>query len=106
MLKTVNTHYDANGVFIRPAFPTSKDIIKITYNGLLSQSGASEIYAHVGFGRNWEDVRDYKMVKTMDGFETSVTIPKPVDTFHVCFKDSANNWDNNSGINYNYSIYH
>ena len=73
----------------------------IVYNGPLAK--ASEISAHVGFNQ-WKDVRDYKMVKTLRGFELSITPPYDAQNVGVCFKDSAGNWDNNNGDNYNYSI--
>ncbi|WP_425059161.1 hypothetical protein SCACP_38280 [Sporomusa carbonis] len=96
--------YHANGVFIYPAVPPAQSISRIIYNGLLPKSGATEVYAHVGLGRSWESIRDYKMTKTAHGFEASIPIPPNADILHVCFKDAANNWDNNAGANYSFIV--
>ncbi len=39
------------------------------------------------------------MTRTDKGFEVSIPVLK-ADKLNVCFKDCANNWDNNSGKNY------
>lgn len=100
---TTNNDYMSNGVSISPAKPTTGKKVKILYDGLLSKSGASQIFAHVGFGAHWDNIYDYPMSKTETGFETSIPISK-ADTINVCFKDPANNWDNNSGKNYSFII--
>mgnify|MGYP003613841159 FL=1 len=90
----------SSGVSISPIKPTTQDITRISYNGLLYQRGASEVYAHIGYGSNWEQSSDYQMTRTAHGFEVSVPIIGHTDSLHVCFRDSANNWDNNHGENY------
>lgn len=97
-----NSLYTNNGLTINPSNFTSGDKIKLTYNGLLSQSGAEEIFAHIGWGDAWEDVNDIKMSKTKSGFTATIKIDKSA-VLNVCFKDAMNNWDNNNGCNY--SIY-
>lgn len=97
-----NNLYKNNGLTINPSSFTSGDKIKITYNGLLSQSGAEEIFAHIGWGEAWEDVNDIKMSKTKSGFTATIIFDK-ASVLNVCFKDAMNNWDNNNGCNY--SIY-
>lgn len=97
-----NNLYKSNGLTINPSNFMSGDKIKITYNGLLSQCGAEEIFAHIGWGDNWEDVNDIKMSKTKSGFTATITVDKS-SVLNVCFKDAMNNWDNNNGCNY--SIY-
>lgn len=99
-----NYRYAAKGVRISPANPSSQDAVEIVYDGLLPRSGATEVYAHVGFDSDWKATDDYRMKKTSDGFETSVSLPQYADTLNVCFKDAANNWDNNSGSNYTFEI--
>lgn len=96
--------YHANGVTISPDVPSTQSRTRISYNGLLSQSGATEVYAHVGYGRRWENATDYKMTKTSHGFEALISIPQHADSLNVCFKDAANNWDNNTGTNYTFNI--
>ncbi|VBB06953.1 Hypothetical protein LUCI_2195 [Lucifera butyrica] len=95
--------YHANGVTIYPTIPSSQNTSRIMYNGLLYQNGATEVYAHIGYGRRWENQQDYKMRKTPHGFETSVPVPY-TDTLNICFKDAANNWDNNAGANYSFFV--
>lgn len=97
------TNYMNNGVSISPLVPAVGDSVKITYDGILSKSGASHLYAHVGFGNKWDSISDIKMTKSSMGFEASIPVSN-ADTMNVCFKDCANNWDNNSGKNYLFDI--
>lgn len=98
-----NNKYSLNGITIAPAIPSVGEKIKITYNGLLAKSGATEVYAHIGFGDKWAYNNDYKMNKTANAFETTIQISSP-KSINICFRDSAFNWDNNSGKNYNFDI--
>ena len=43
------------------------------------------------------------MQRTTDGFSVELEVLEG-DTLELCFKDSANNWDNNSGNNYSFKI--
>lgn len=97
-------YYSGNGVKIRPANPLYQDTVEIAYDGLLANSGAAEIYAHVGFDEDWKAVQDYRMGKTAAGFETSVFLPADTDSLNICFRDSSGNWDNNSGANYIFDV--
>ena len=101
--KSNNKDYISNGVTIQPAVPTVGENITILYDGLLAKSGASHIYARVGFGTNWDNETDYAMTKTDTGFEVTIPVLK-ADTLNLCFKDCANNWDNNSGMNYSFDV--
>lgn len=96
--------YSSMGVTISPATPSEQSIVRITYNGLLVQRGATDVFAHVGYGYKWEKANDYKMLKTPDGFEVSIDIPRYTDRVNICFKDTANNWDNNAGANYSFEV--
>lgn len=101
--KSNNKDYMCNGVTIKPAVPTAGEKITVMYDGLLSKSGATHVYAHVGFGNHWESQSDYPMVRTETGFETTIPVIR-ADTLNICFKDCANNWDNNSGMNYSFDV--
>lgn len=83
------------------------DSLRLVYDGLLAKSGASHVYAAVSVGdnSNWHDVRYYKMDKRgQDTFEA--VIPKSESTnVNIAFKDCANNWDNNSGMNYSFNVH-
>lgn len=95
--------YSSNGVFVTPISISVGDKVRVAYDGLLAKSGASEIFAHVGYGNKWDDSTDLKMSRTTTGFEA--TIPVTYSTsLNLCFKDNADNWDNNSGKNYTFDV--
>jgi len=85
------------GVEVKPSFGNQ---VNIAYNGLLSRSGAEEVYVHCGYGdpNSWRDTQTLRMDRSSSGFEK--TIPMRNHTAAFCFKDSAHNWDNNSGHNW------
>jgi hypothetical protein len=101
---TESNQYITSGITITPEVPTAGESVRVIYDGLLAKSGASDVLAHVGFGNTWENVFDYRMVKTTTGFEATIQVPSNTNNFNVCFKDCANNWDNNSGINYSFYV--
>lgn len=89
--------YSKNGINV----DKEKKEIRVTYNGLLAQSGADKVYAVCGYGSKWSKQAIHEMRKTINGFETK--FPTDEKVVNVAFKDSANNWDNNSGRNYSFS---
>ena len=93
---TAKNPYKNNGLTVSPLNFNAGDKIKVTYNGILSQ-----VYAHIGWGETWENVDDIKMSKTKTGFTATITAYN--SALNLCFKDTSNNWDNNSG--YNYTLY-
>lgn len=71
---------------------------QINYQGLLKDSGASEVYLHYGTD-DWNEPSTVKMARSYSGnFTTTIWPQKNVIQF--CFKDNANNWDNNNGNNW------
>ncbi|WP_010247579.1 carbohydrate-binding protein [Acetivibrio cellulolyticus] len=85
---------------------TLGDKVILTYNGLLAKSGANQVFATIGFGdnTNWQNVSTSPMNnKNQHMFELSIPA-KDSGQINVAFKDSANNWDNNSGKNYSFYI--
>ena len=104
MKQKIAANYLYSSVTISPSIPAVNQEVQIIYNGILLQDGASEVYAHVGFGSNWKSTADYRMNRTPRGFEVSIPITNHTDRLNVCFKDSANNWDNNSGSNYSFPV--
>lgn len=94
----ISNAYKSNGITVTPSSFSTGDKIKVTYTGLLSQSGANEVYAHIGWGDSWENINDIKMSKTKTGFSTTITAYN--SALNLCFKDTCNNWDNNNGNNY------
>lgn len=98
------SNYTDNGVYITPSDFTVGDRIRVTYSGLLAKSGASEVYAHIGYGtQKWQNIADIKMSKTEQGFEATFPVTSE-SNLNIAFKDSANNWDNYSGKNYSFKI--
>ncbi len=99
----IDRKYQANGLSVSPYVLSKGETAHVFYNGLLANSGANKIYARIGFGREWQNAIEYKMERTADGFIVDVPISVG-DTLNLCFKDSADNWDNNSGQNYSYNV--
>lgn len=85
------------GVEVRPI---GFDEVNIAYNGLLAKSGADQVYLHFGFGdpKRWSTVNTVSMDRTPRGWEKTLRMQNNLMNF--CFKDSANNWDNNNGFNW------
>ncbi len=103
-----NNEYLSNGVTISPSTPSAGDKVKVVYDGLLSKNGATHVYAHIGYGCKWDNNSFFKMDRTSMGFEATIpvsdTSTSASDTLNICFKDCADNWDNNSGKNYSFDI--
>ena len=97
---------NVGGVNVYPTPITRGEHVNIIYDGLLASSGADEVYLHVGFGThgNWQDIRDIKMFHTGRGWEQTLKASDP-SRLNFCFKDSADNWDNNSGYNWSFEIH-
>jgi hypothetical protein len=99
MLTKSSMNYAQNGVLVY----SGSDRVRVVYHGLLAESGATHLYAHVGYGSYWDKTQDLEMLRTTEGFE--VTIPlQHKDKINMAFKDCANNWDNNSGHNYTFDL--
>jgi len=95
--------YRENGIMINPGTLHPDYHVKILYDGLLNKSGATHVYAHIGFDTEWNSQQDYPMVKKSNGFEVCIPVQN-ADTLNIAFKDCANNWDNNDGHNYTFDI--
>ncbi len=103
MTRHTNRKYAANGLLIRPAFPSKGETVKVVYNGLLASNGADRLYVRFGFGSAWKGALDYRMVRTENGFAAAVPVAAS-DSMNMCFHDSAGHWDNNSGANYSIEV--
>ncbi len=103
-MQRAGKEYVKNGITLAPSHRQAHKKVKVTYRGLLAQSGATEVYAHVGFGSTWRHIHDYKMIKTANGFEATVAAAQG-DTMNMAFKDCAGNWDNNAGENYSFEVW-
>lgn len=78
-------------------------VVKISYTGDLFQNGSEDVFIHYGFGSNWDNLNEIKMVKSELGFQAELEL-LPNDTLNLCFRNSNNEWDNNNGQNYVFPI--
>ena len=94
------------GITVQPTPIIAGQRLEIKYDGLLAKSGAQDVYLHAGFGVNkdWSNVMDIKMTKRAQSFITHLAIEEE-SRFNFCFRDSADNWDNNSGRNWSFEIH-
>lgn len=97
-----NSYYQ-NGLVVTPNVLAEGDVASVVYKGLLKNSGADEVYMHVGFGEHWHDTKDIKMKKVGDSFESVLPITSSLP-LKIAFRDCANNWDNNSSRNYTFEV--
>ena len=75
----------------------------ISYNGLLNKNGAEKVYLHYGFD-GWSNKETVAVRKNLSGaFNTEVKV-NGKDELNFCFKDCANNWDNNNGSDWKVAI--
>lgn len=77
--------------------------VKISYTGKLFQEDCEEVYIHYGFGMNWDNLNELKMVKTELGFQVEIELVSS-DTLNFCFRNANNEWDNNNSENYVFPI--
>ncbi|HOM01987.1 MAG TPA: carbohydrate-binding protein [Acetivibrio sp.] len=102
MAKTKQVYAD-NGVEISKTSLGVGDEVTLYYKGLLAQSGADAIFAHIGYGENWEDKTFIPMERENDVFKATIKIDH-ADDLNIAFKDSGDNWDNNSWANYSFKV--
>lgn len=79
--------------------------IKISYTGKFFQDDSTNVYIHYGFGNEWENLVDAEMTKTDLGFQIEVDLLDK-ETFNFCIKNEKDEWDNNDGNNYIFTIEH
>ncbi|AGB40614.1 Carbohydrate binding domain (family 25) [Halobacteroides halobius DSM 5150] len=83
------------------------DIVTVSYNGKLAKNGAEKLYIHAGTSSsaNWQNITDIEMQPGSNGYWTAQLEVQNGEQFNFCFKDSANNWDNNNHQDWSYDIY-
>jgi len=95
--------YEANGLTLSKANIKVGDEVIITYNGLLAKSGADTILVHFGYNESWEE-KEFVPMQMEDGvFKAAIKVKLP-GSLNMSFKDSADNWDNNSQQNYSFKV--
>lgn len=98
---------ESENVNVEPTPITTGENVTIEYEGLLKESGAKEVYLHAGIGEGdeWEDVKTIRMNETPDGTCRTTVRLNTTDRFNFCFKDNADNWDNNAGSNWSFEVH-
>jgi hypothetical protein len=93
--------YSKSGVAFEKLSETQAEI---SYSGLLAKSGAQEVQGVYGFGsnQNWEGVSAVQLKKEGEGAFKAVLPIEHGKNINIAFKDTAENWDNNSGMNYTF----
>jgi hypothetical protein len=86
-------------VFWEPLQVRPGATVSIQYQGLLRNSGAQNLFLHYGFDR-WNGVREVPMEKTENNLFRANITAQGSSEINFCFKDNANNWDNNNGNNW------
>lgn len=95
--------YEGNGVQVSKSSIRVGDEITLSYSGLLVQCGAESVYAHIGYGENWEAKEFIPMERCDDVFKAKIKVTHP-ENLNIAFKDSGDNWDNNSYSNYSFKV--
>ena len=97
---------DETKIDVSPTPITAGEKVTISYQGLLANSGAEEVYLHAGIGFNdaWQDITNIQMKKQGTECQAQLKI-NTTDHFNFCFKDAAENWDNNQGNNWSFEVH-
>ena len=77
--------------------------VKISYTGKFFQNGCEKVYAHYGFGNEWNNLTEIEMEKTELGFQSEIELLEG-ETFNLCFHNENGDWDNNDGQNYTFGL--
>lgn len=95
-----NQQFKENGVSLTKV---TDNTAALKYDGLLAKCGADDVYTVVGYGSNsnWENIQTIRMNRFENTFHADIPVMSGMN-INVCFKDSADNWDNNSGMNYTF----
>ena len=90
-------------VWIKPMPVMRNQSVEVGYKGLLANSGADSVWVHFGFD-GWKSAQTQPMMKRGDGSFSCSILCKGEHQMNMCFKDSANHWDNNSGWNWSCDV--
>lgn len=86
-----------------PAPVKAGDTVHVNYDGLLKNSGASDVYVHYGYD-GWNNANTIHMGRNQNGAFTAQIPANANHEVNFCFKDAGNNWDNNSGWNWKIDV--
>ena len=91
------------GINIEPEMPQLGEEVIIHYGGPLGKNAAADqVYFHFGYGTAWHNLGDIPM--QWDAGNWFCEIVPEAKEINFCFRDGANNWDNNEGANWNLRI--
>ena len=93
-------HHDR--VEIMPETPKRGQEVDIHYKGILYENGADSMWIHYGFD-GWNNATDLQMQRQGNSFYCKIKAEGRKD-INLSFRDSANHWDNNGGLNWNFNI--
>jgi hypothetical protein len=99
----MSTMFNDDRVSYEPAPVRPGDTVHVNYSGILKNSGADSIYLHFG-SDGWNNPNTVQMQRMNDGMFGAEIQASANHEINFCFKDSANNWDNNSGWNWKADI--
>ena len=77
--------------------------VRISYTGRFFQNGCEKVYAHFGFGSEWNNLTEIEMEKTELGFQTEIQLSEG-ESFNLVFRNENGEWDNNEGQNYSFPL--
>lgn len=78
--------------------------VKISYTGEFFQNNSENVFIHFGFDNDWNGLTEIPMKKTELGFQAEIKLSSDAESLNLVFKDSNDNWDNNNGQNYSFSV--
>jgi hypothetical protein len=97
------THYNDDRVSLEPSPVKQGDSVHINYQGLLRNSGADQVFLHYGVD-GWKNTNTVPMNRMQNGVFGAEIKADAGREVNFCFKDSADNWDNNNGWNWSAEI--
>lgn len=82
---------------------TPNSIVKISYTGKFFQNNSEKVFIRYGFGETWENLAEEEMKLSELGFQIEIELLDS-PTFNFCLKNDKDEWDNNNGKNYVFTI--
>jgi hypothetical protein len=95
--------YRDERIALEPDAARTGENVRIKYHGLLKNSGANEVYLYYGKD-GWHNTNTIRMHMENDDFVAEVKAEADHE-LNFCFKDSADNWDNNNGYDWKVHVY-
>ena len=84
---------------------TPNSIVKISYTGKFFQNNSEKVFIRYGFDEDWKNLSEEEMKLSELGFQIEIKLLDN-NTFNFCLKNEKDEWDNNNGENYVFTIEH